>query len=199
MSDTPLRSICIFCGSHHGRRETYVDAAASLGRVLSERNITVVYGGGSIGLMGAIADTVVAAEGRVIGVIPEQLAKREVMHGRLTETHVVSSMHERKALMSRLADAFIALPGGFGTLEELLEVITWAQLGIHTKPIGLLNVGGYFDPLVTMVDKGVEEGFIRPIYRDLFVSARGVGDLLEKLQRFRSLPSILSEMGIEDT
>ncbi len=194
-----MKRICVFCGSQCGTRQSYADQAKTLGRALTERQTTLVYGGGSIGLMGVIADTVLATGGEVIGVIPQKLAKKEVMHQSLTELRVVGSMHERKALMSELSDAFVAMPGGFGTLEEILEVITWGQLGIQSKPIGLLNVEGYFDHLLGMVDRGVEVGFIRPVYRDLFCSESDARALLDRFQSFRPLPPILEEMGIEDT
>ncbi|HLU50483.1 MAG TPA: TIGR00730 family Rossman fold protein, partial [Planctomycetota bacterium] len=145
-----MKTICVFCGSHSGKRPAYVEAARRLGWKLAESSIDLVYGGGSIGLMGTLANAVLDRNGRAIGVIPDWLSNAEVMHEGLTELHVVSSMHERKALMSKLADGFIALPGGFGTFEEVLEIITWAQLGIQRKPIGLLDLEGYFRPLIDL-------------------------------------------------
>jgi len=153
--------------------------------------VGLVYGGGSVGLMGVMADAVLAAGGEVVGVIPEALVGQEIAHGRLTQLHVVKSMHERKALMVELADAFVALPGGFGTLDELFEAITWGQLGIHRKPIGLLDVEGYFGPLLAFVDRAVEAGFIREQYRRLFLVSASVDDLLEALARHEPPPPIV--------
>src|SRR5438094_2640259 len=164
-----LRSICVFCGSSPGHRREYSDAAAAFGRLLGQRRIRLVYGAGNVGLMGVLADAALAAGGEVIGVIPQMLVDRELAHRRITALRIVTSMHERKALMAELSDAFVALPGGLGTLDELFEAITWAQLGIHRKPIGLLDVEGYFAPLVSFVDHAVEDGFVRPPYRALFV------------------------------
>jgi uncharacterized protein (TIGR00730 family) len=156
-----MRRVCVFAGSNAGRNDTYTQEAAVLGRLLASRGIGVVFGGGKVGLMGTLADAALAAGGEVIGVIPSALVSKEVAHDGLTELRVVTSMHERKAMMAELSDAFIALPGGWGTLEELFEVITWAQLGLHGKPCGLLNAGGYFDPLLTFLTHAVEEGFVR--------------------------------------
>ncbi|MFO0929845.1 MAG: TIGR00730 family Rossman fold protein [Gemmataceae bacterium] len=149
----PPRAVCVFCGSSTGNRVEYTDAARALGRALSERGLTLVYGAGDIGLMGLLADAVLETGGRVIGVIPRALVDRELGHNGLTELHVVETMHQRKALMADRADAFLALPGGFGTGDELFEILTWAQLGIHTRPIGLVNVAGYFDPLLAWIDR----------------------------------------------
>ena len=165
---TPLPStICVFCGSSPGARASYIDAACELGRLLAVRGVTLIYGGASVGLMGALADAALAAGGSVVGVMPKALVDREVSHSNLTQLHVVGSMHERKARMADLAEAFIALPGGFGTIEELFEILTWAQLGLHQKPIGLLNVEGYFDPLLSFVDRAVEERFLHAAHRGL--------------------------------
>ncbi len=155
-----MRRICVFAGSNLGVRKEYQEAARELGRELLERGLGLVYGGGSIGLMGVIADSVLAGGGEVIGVIPRALARREVAHRDLTALHEVESMHERKALMADLSDGFIAIPGGFGTFDELFEITTWAQLGLHSKPIGLLNVAGYFIPLLNLVNHAASEGFI---------------------------------------
>jgi uncharacterized protein (TIGR00730 family) len=155
-----LRRVCVFCGSNYGANPAFREAAESLGRLLAGEQIELVYGGGSVGLMGAVADAVRAAGGRVIGVIPEALVQAEIAHRELDDLRVVRSMHERKQLMADLADAFVALPGGFGTFEELLEIVTWAQLGLHSKPIGLLNVGGYYDALLALVQRAVSEGFV---------------------------------------
>ena len=179
-----LRSICVFCGSNTGRDGRYRQAATELGRSLVERGCRLVYGGGQVGLMGVLADTVLDLGGEVIGVIPKRLATRELLHPRATKMHRVASMHERKAKMGRLSDAYLALPGGYGTLEELLEVITWSQLGIHKKPIGLLNVAGFFRPLVAAFDHAVHEGFIRREQRGLFLVESDADRLLDALARF---------------
>ena len=176
-----MKRICVFCGGSVGRDARYREAAEELGRQLAGRGLGLVFGGGSVGLMGAVADATLAAGGRAIGVIPHGLAVREVAHRGLTELRVVSSMHERKAMMARLADAFVALPGGFGTLEELFEIVTWAQLGIHRKPIGLLNVAGYYDALVRLLDHAVAEGFVPAENRGLIVVASEPAPLLERL------------------
>jgi uncharacterized protein (TIGR00730 family) len=180
-----MRRICVFCGSSMGRRRVYAQTAASLGALLARHGIALVYGGGSIGLMGVIADTLLAAGGHVIGVIPRALATRELLHTGLPDLRVVGSMHERKALMAELADAFVALPGGIGTFEEFLEVLTWAQLGMHRKPCGLLNVEGYFDSLMTFLDHAVSEGFFRPEHRRLVLDADDPERLIERLASYR--------------
>src|SRR5215469_4520703 len=162
-----MKCVCVFAGSNPGKRLIYQEAALKLGQALVTRELALVYGGGSVGLMGILADAVLAAGGEAIGVIPQGLLLREVAHQHLTKLYTVKSMHERKALMANLADAFIALPGGFGTFDELFEIITWAQLGIHQKPIGLVNVANYFTPLLTMVQHASNEGFIPPVYTDL--------------------------------
>ncbi len=156
-----LESLCVFCGSQSGHGPKFVESAGRVGALLAAQGTTLVYGGGHTGLMGALADAALAGGGRVIGVIPSGLAERELAHTRLTEQHVVSSMHERKALMARHARAFLALPGGLGTLDELFEIWTWAQLGFHDKPIGLLDVGGFFRPLLELTQRIVEAGFAR--------------------------------------
>ena len=166
-----MRNICVFCGSQSGTDARYRQTAIELGRLLAQRGHGLVYGGGHVGLMGTIADAALEAGGAVTGVIPKPMTDRELAHETVTKLYVVSSMHERKALMASLSDAFIALPGGYGTLEELFEVIAWAQLGIHRKPIGVLNVEGYFDALISFVDHTVAEGFIKSKYRGLFVTA----------------------------
>ena len=179
-----FRKICVFCGSNLGIRPVYRTAAERLASLLVRRGIDLVYGGGNIGLMGVLADTVLASGGKVTGVIPESLMAREVGHRGLAELRVVSSMHERKALMSDLSDAFIALPGGFGTFEEFCEVVTWSQLGIHEKPCGLLNVNGYYDPLLRLFDNAVREGFLHPDNRALVLDAGDPEHLLEKMAAF---------------
>jgi uncharacterized protein (TIGR00730 family) len=176
-----FRSLCVFCGSRRGRRDEYEHAAVTLGRLLARDGTTLVYGGGGVGLMGSVADAVMAAGGSVIGVIPEALATKEVAHGGVTELRVVPSMHARKAMMAELSDGFVAMPGGLGTFEELFEILTWAQLGIHAKPVGLLNVGGYFDALIALVEHAIDEGFIHPDQRALFVSAPTPEALLARL------------------
>src|SRR4051794_7921163 len=153
--------VCVFCGSSCGTRPSYVDAARRLGTALARNGLGVVYGGGRVGLMGIVADAALAAGGRVVGVIPDPLATREVAHGGLTELHVVPGMHERKALMAGRSAGFLTLPGGIGTFEEFFEILSWAALGLHNKPIGLLNVDGYFGPLLRLLEHGVAEGFIR--------------------------------------
>jgi len=178
--DAPRR-ICIFCGSSPGRGDNYRDAAARLGQLLAERGIGLVYGGAGVGIMGVVADAALEAGGEVVGVIPRHLVSREVAHDALTDLHVVSDMHERKATMARLADGFIALPGGAGTLEELFEVWTWAQLGLHDKPLGLLDVAGFYEPLARMLDHMVEEGFLRPGYRDMVAFESDPATLIDRL------------------
>jgi uncharacterized protein (TIGR00730 family) len=171
--------ICVFCGSSPGCRPQYAAAARALALALVERGIAIVYGGGSVGLMGVLADTALGAGGEVVGVIPRPLASRELAHAALTELRLVSSMHERKALMASLADGFIALPGGLGTLEETLEILTWTQLGIHSKPVGVLNVGGYYDGLRRLLDHGVQEGFVRKEHAAFLLFADTAADLLD--------------------
>ena len=176
-----MKRLCVFAGSNAGVRPEYRAAAQELGRVLAGRGVGVVYGGASIGLMGALADAALAAGGLVIGVIPAALLAKEIAHPGLTELRVVSSMHERKALMADLSDAFVALPGGLGTFEELFEVLTWAQLGLHRKPCGLLNVQGYFDPLLAFVSHSIEEGFVRPEHRAMISVSKSSASLIDLL------------------
>lgn len=176
-----MKQICVFCGSSPGVDPRYREAAEQLGRTLAGRGLGLVYGGGSVGLMGVIANAVLAAGGRVTGVIPEALATKELMHLGLTELHVVANMHARKALMAKLADGFIAMPGGFGTLEELFEVVTWAQLGLHHKPIGLLNVAGFYEGLMRFVDHTIDEGFVQLLFRGLLLMDEEPEALLTKL------------------
>lgn len=176
-----MQRICVFCGSQPGRDARYQHAARTLGTLLAQRGYGLVYGGGHVGLMGTIADAVLAQGGEVIGVIPETLVARELAHTGVTTLHVVAGMHERKARMAALADAFIAMPGGYGTCEELFEVITWAQLGFHHKPIGLLNVAGYFDTLAAFVQRALTDEFIRQEHRHLVQLAEEPGVLLEML------------------
>lgn len=181
-----MKRVCVFCGSSKGVREDYAAAARRLGDLMVDRGLELVYGGGRIGLMGVIADSVMARGGRVTGVIPNALMAREQGHEGVTELHRVDSMHERKSLMADLADAFVALPGGLGTLEELFEVVTWAQLGIHPKPCALLNVAGYFDPLIEFLDHQVTEGFVRPANRGLILVEEEAEALLDRLATYRA-------------
>lgn len=180
-----MKRICVFCGSSEGARPAYAEAARSLGAELVRRRLGLVYGGGSIGLMGILADSVLAQGGEVIGVIPGPLASRELAHAGLTEMRVVGSMHERKALMASLCDGFLALPGGLGTFEETLEVLTWAQLGIHRKPVGVLNVEGYWDGLQRLLAHAVREGFVRPEYAALLLFGGTPAELLDRLAAWR--------------
>lgn len=178
-----IQRVCVFCGSKHGHKQEYRHAAEELGRRFVARGWGLVYGGGSVGLMGVVADAVLAAGGEVVGVIPEKLATAELLHTGLTELHCVPGMHARKALMAERSDAFIALPGGYGTFEELFEIITWAQLGIHAKPIGLLNVAGFFDPLLALVEHTIAEGFIKAKQRRLLLVSSDIEDLLDQLNQ----------------
>jgi uncharacterized protein (TIGR00730 family) len=180
-----LGSICVFAGSSDGSRGEYRVAAESLGRLLAEREITLVNGGSGIGLMGAVADAALAAGGRAIGVIPESLMAQEIANRDLTELRVVGSMHERKAQMSELADAFVALPGGLGTFEELLEAATWSKLGLQAKPCGVLNVCGYFDPLIALIDAAVADEFLTPEHQRIFVASNDPQELLARLAEWQ--------------
>lgn len=191
---TPLRRIAVYCGSNTGVRAGYSEAAARLGRVLGESGLGLVYGGGSVGLMGVVADAALAAGAPVIGVIPRALVARELGHMGLTEMRVVETMHERKAVMAELADAFVALPGGLGTLDELFEAMTWAQLGLHQKPIGLLEVDGFFEPLVVFLERAVAEGFVRAEHRAALTVATEPERLLERFAAYRP-PSVGKWLG----
>jgi hypothetical protein len=180
--------ICVFCGSSAGTNDSYAEKARELGRTLARRRIAIVYGGGGAGLMGALADAALDAGGEVIGVIPWALQRREIAHRALTRLEVVSSMHERKARMAELASGFVALPGGMGTLEELAEVLTWAQLGVHAKPIALVDVAGYYRPLVAFLDQAVAHGFLRPEHRALLLVADGAEEVLQAFASWRPPP-----------
>ena len=180
-----MKRICVFCGSSAGSQPEYRACAEQLGVELSHRKIGLVYGGGNVGLMGAIADSVLEAGGEAVGVIPEHLMTREIGHKRLTKLHIVHSMHERKALMADLSDAFIALPGGFGTLEEFCEVLTWSQLGLHAKPCGIVNVLGYYTPLLAMLDRAVQERFLKPRNRALVLACETPLELLQAFEDWR--------------
>ena len=177
--------VCVFSGSRPGVRPAYLDAARTLGRTLAARGMGVVYGGTSVGLMGAVADAAMEAGGEVVGVIPEALVSKEIAHEGLAGLVVTGSMHERKAKMAELSDAFVALPGGFGTFEELFEVVTWAQLGMHQKPVALFDVDEYFAPLVAMVDHAVREGFVPSEQRGLLLYERDASALLDALGSYR--------------
>ena len=179
-------AVCVFCGSSAGARPQYREAASALGGSLAAQGRTLVYGGGNVGLMGVVADAALEAGGRVIGVIPQHLVAREIAHAGLTELRVVQSMHERKQLMADLADTFVLLPGGLGSLEEFFEVWTWGQLGLHRKPCGLLNVEGYFDPLLAFLDRAVVERFIRPEHRQQVLVDQEPERLLERLDAHQS-------------
>jgi uncharacterized protein (TIGR00730 family) len=198
MKEVKIGRICVFCGSSSGKRPAYVEQARLLGRAMAAKGIGLVYGAGGIGLMGQVADAVIESGGEVTGIIPYALATKERANPK-GEMRVVNTMHERKAMMADLSDAFIAMPGGFGTFEELMEIITWGQLGIHQKPIGLLNVAGYYDPLLAMIDRAVEEGFILPRYRNLIVVASEAEMLLEKLFRYEPLEGIVQWIEMSET
>ena len=193
-----MNAVCVFCGSHPGNDPAYAEAAQRLGRLLAERDITLVYGGGHVGLMGVIADSALGAGGEVIGVMPRSLVDREIGHTGLTKLHVVSSMHERKALMSELSEGFVALPGGNGTLEEFFEVLTWAQLGEHGKPCGLLNVAGYYDPLLAVFDRMVDRAFLKEEHRGLVLVEEDPSALLERFDNYEP-PRTIKWVGPSDT
>jgi uncharacterized protein (TIGR00730 family) len=178
-----VRRVCVFCGASSGRAPAYADAARSFGATLAARGLGLVYGGGRVGLMGAVADGALDAGGEVIGVIPQELVERELAHGGVSELRVVGSLHERKALMAELSDAFVALPGGFGTLDELMEQLTWSQLGLHDKPVGLLDVEEYWRPLIALARHATEEGFVRESdLRAIAIGSEPAG-LLDRLER----------------
>ena len=183
-----MKRICVFCGSNAGARSEYAEAARALATVLAERKLGIVYGGGNVGLMGVLADAALARGGEVIGVIPQKLVDKEVAHRGVTELRIVETMHERKALMNDLSDAFLALPGGFGTLDEFFEVLTWSQLGFHGKPCALLNVAGYYDGMLDMLDHAVTERFLRPAHRQLVIADTDPLRLLQRLSAFVPAP-----------
>lgn len=193
-----VQSLCVFCGSSSGVRSEYAAAAEGLGRFAAARGIRLVYGGGRVGLMGVLADACLAAGGTVIGVIPQALASKELAHAVCTELHVVESMHERKALMAELSDAFVALPGGIGTFEELFEVWTWAQLGLHPKPCGLLNVAGFYDQLIAFVEHATAEGFMRAEHLHMLARADDPATLLAALERYEP-PDVRKWLRREET
>ncbi len=187
----------MFCGSGVGTDQAYKESAIALGRAMVNRNIELVYGGAQIGIMGAVADAVLAAKGKVTGVIPKFLSGKEIAHSGLTQMLVVTTMHERKALMNNLCDGFITLPGGFGTMEELFEVLTWAQLGLHRKPVALLNVNGYYDQLIAMVSTMLERDFIKPENQTMFIVSDNIDDLLEKMEHY--IPPAVPQWITEET
>ncbi|MGH8379642.1 TIGR00730 family Rossman fold protein [Pseudomonas sp.] len=182
----PVRSVCVFCGASTGVNPAYREAAIALGQTIAQRGLTLVYGGGAVGLMGVVADAAMAAGGEVIGIIPQALKDAEVGHSGLTRLEIVDGMHARKARMAELSDAFVALPGGLGTLEELFEVWTWGQLGYHAKPLGLLDVNGFYSKLGSFLDHVVEEGFVRPQHRAMLQLADAPAELLDAMDSFQA-------------
>ena len=184
-----MRRLCVFCGSSRGTDPRHAAAARALGAAVASRGLGLVYGGASVGLMGDLADAVIAKGGHVVGVLPSALASRELAHRALPDLRIVATMHERKALMADLADAFVALPGGMGTLDETFEILTWAQLGIHAKPVGLLDVGGYYGPLLAFLDHAVATGFVKPEHRALIDVDEDPDRLIERLLERRAIPA----------
>jgi uncharacterized protein (TIGR00730 family) len=182
-----MKAVCVYCGSSSGAQPLYTQAARAFGHALVEAGLALVYGGGKVGLMGVIADTVMAAGGRAIGVIPELLVDKEVGHAGLTELHVVPDMHQRKKMMADLSDGFVAMPGGAGTLEELFEVFTWSQLGYHRKPVAVFNIGGFYDPLIRMLEHTVHEGFMQQKYLDTLQVDHDPAALLGKMRRYQPI------------
>ena len=193
-----MKRICVYCGSSPGRLPEYRDAAQALGHELAARDLGLVYGGASVGVMGAVADAVLEKGGQAIGVIPFALATREVAHSGLDELFVVESMHERKAKMAELSDGFIALPGGWGTIEEIFEMLTWAQLGFHQKPCGLLNISGYYDHLFTFLEHAIDQRFVREEYRPMIMMEQTAGGLLDRYQSYQA-PIVKKWIGPEET
>ena len=189
-----IQRLCVFCGSSSGARPVYAEAAAQLGRDLAKSKISLVFGGGRVGLMGILADSVLAAGGQAIGVMPRALVEKEIAHTSLTELHVVESMHQRKSLMADLADAFLLLPGGFGSWEEFCEVLTWLQLGIHRKPCAILNVAGYYNGLLSLADHALAEGFLRPAHHKMVIVADHPQAALSQLAS-ASIPSEVKWVG----
>jgi uncharacterized protein (TIGR00730 family) len=194
----PLSRVCVYCGANPGRDPAYADAARATGTTLARRGIGLVTGGGRVGLMGVVADAALAAGGEVDGIIPEALMRKELAHAGLTRLEVTASMHERKARMAELADAFVALPGGLGTFEELFEIWTWAQLGWHAKPCGVLNVAGYYDKLVGFVDHAAEEGFLRPQHRAMLIVEADPDRLLDRFECYVA-PVVPKWIGRDET
>lgn len=195
---TAIRRICVFCGSSAGENSQYLDAAGEMASLLAARDIELVYGGSRLGMMGRLADTMLDEGGRVVGIIPRALVDREVAHRNLTDLRVVASMHERKALMEEMSDAFVALPGGLGTLEELCEILTWGQLGLHGKPCGLLDSGGYYQPLIRFLDHMVQEGFLGRAHRSMVLVERRPEPLLDRMDVYEP-PSVPKWIEEDDT
>jgi uncharacterized protein (TIGR00730 family) len=193
-----MKSVCVYCGSSPGAKRDYAEGATALGRALARNGQRLVYGGGNVGLMGIVADATLATGGEVIGVIPQALVDRELAHQGLSRLHIVASMHERKAMMAELADGFIALPGGLGTLEELFEIWTWAQLGMHRKPIGLLNVHGFFDPLIEFIGRLVTERFVRRENREMLFISAAPAELLKQMESYQP-PSVAKWISPRET
>lgn len=179
-----MKAVCVFCGSSSGSNPAYLKAARETGRAIAKANLVLVYGGAKVGLMGAVADSALSAGGKVIGVLPTSLQEKELAHESLSELHIVDSMHERKALMAELSDGFVALPGGAGTMEELFEVWTWGQLGLHSKPCGFLNINGFYDQLIAFLDHQTSEGFMKPVMRNMVKLADTPQDILEQFDRY---------------
>jgi uncharacterized protein (TIGR00730 family) len=192
-----IKNICVYCGSSPGLNPAYTRAATMLGKTLAERDIGLVYGGAAVGIMGVVADAVLANGGKAIGVIPKALAVKEVAHEGLNELHVVESMHERKAMMADLSDGFIALPGGWGTLEEIFEILTWAQLGFHRKPCGLLNVEGYYDDLIRFLENAFTQQFVNDLYRPILITADEPAKILDQFAVYRA-PAVRKWMGEDE-
>ncbi|MBV1881879.1 MAG: TIGR00730 family Rossman fold protein [Pseudomonadales bacterium] len=193
-----MKKVCVYCGSSPGKSPEYIASAKELANELVTRNIGLVYGGASVGIMGELADTVLAGGGEVIGVIPQSLVDKEVSHSGLTELRVVKSMHERKAIMAEISDGFIALPGGLGTIEELFEVLTWSQLGLHKKPCALLNVKQYYSSLCSFLDHAVDEQFVKPNHREMLLVEKRSSKLLDAMESYKS-PSVDKWMGLNGT
>lgn len=185
-----MRTLCVYCGAAAGVRPAYGEAAVALADALAERGMGLVYGGGSVGIMGILADAALARGVPVTGVIPRHLHDLEVGHNGLTAMHIVGTMHERKALLAQLSDGFLTLPGGLGSMEELFEAYTWGQLGLHPKPVGLLNVAGYYDPLLAFLDHTVAEGFVRPLHRGFLLSGAAVNPLLDAMAAWKAPPGV---------
>ena len=192
-----IKRICVYCGSSPGKKPAYALAAAQLGKELCRRNIGLVYGGAAVGMMGVLADSVLEHGGEAIGVIPKSLAVKELAHENLSELHVVASMHERKAMMADLADGFIALPGGWGTLEEIFEILTWAQLGFHAKPCGLLNIEAYYDDLMAFLENSFEQEFVNPLYRPMLMTDKKPSQLLDQFAVYTA-PKVRKWMGQDE-
>jgi uncharacterized protein (TIGR00730 family) len=193
-----LQKVCVFCGSSPGHDRVYLDAAARLGDTIARNGLTLVYGGAHVGLMGRVADAALAAGGQVIGVIPQSMVDREIAHTGITDLRVVASMHERKALMEQLSDGFIALPGGMGTFEEVCEIFTWGQLGLHAKPCGLLNVRNYYRPFLELLDGAVDAGFMRSVYREMVLVDEDPRRLLDQFARYTA-PKVVKWITRETT